>query len=208
MQEVVIKSEQIEIYNDDFEEAIAAACEEFGIDDLKHEGQRPWKAVLQYVGKRVFPDTTVLKSNKRIIHQGNGIPTNNNSYDYELLNILCDYYIMLSNKYNKLISIVAFSYMCNMNQDIIDKWADNEPSSTSFHIWKKLRHNREDCLKDKNYDSNNVVGAISIGNQEYNWNMPGVTREHRRVALSDSELPKLSVNGTQLAIGDAKSEVV
>ena len=198
MEEVVIKSDQIEIYNNDFEEAIAAACEEFGIEDLKREGQRPWKAVLQYVGKRVFPDTTVLKSNKRVMHTGNYIPTNNNSYDYELLNILCDYYIMLSNKYNKLISIVAFSYMCNMNQDIIDKWADNEPSSTSFHIWKKLRHNREDCLKDKNYDSNNVVGAISIGNQEYNWNMPGVTREHRRVALSDSELPKLSANGAQL----------
>lgn len=198
MQEVVIKSEQIEIYNDDFEEAIAAACEEFGIDDLKREGQRPWKAVLQYVGKRVFPTTTVLKSNKRVLYQGNSIPTNNNSYDYELIDALCDYYIMLSNKYNKLISIIAFSYMLNIPTNTIDVWKDTEPSTLTFKIWKKLSLNREDCLKDKNFDSNNVVGAISIGNQEYNWNMPGVTREHRRASLSDTELPKLSANGTQL----------
>ena len=197
MQEVVIKSEQIEIYNDDFEEAIAAACEEFGIEDLKREGQRPWKAVLQYVGKRVFPDTTVLKSNKRVLYQGNSIPTNNNSYDYELIDALCDYYIMLSNKYNKLISIIAFSYMLNIPTNTIDVWKDTELSTTTFKIWKKLSLNREDCLKDKNYDSNNVVGAISIGNQEYNWNMPGVTREHKRLSLGDSELPKLSGYGTQ-----------
>lgn len=207
MQEVVIKSDQIEIYNNDFEEAIAAACVEFDIDDLKHEGQRPWKAVLQYVGKRVFPDNTVLKSNKRVLHQGNYIPTNNNSYDYELLNQLCDYYIMLSNKYNKLISIIAFSYMCNIHPDIIDKWASDEPSTTSYHIYKKLRHNREDCLKDKNYDSNNVVGAISIGNQEYSWNMPGVTREHRRASLSNAELPKLGGNQPQIAIIDSKNVI-
>lgn len=197
MQEVVIKSEQIEIYNNDFEEAIAAACEEFGIEDLKHEGQRPWKAVLQYVGKRVFPDTTVLKSNKRVLYQGNSIPTNNNSYDYELIDALCDYYIMLSNKYNKLISIIAFSYMLNIPTNTIDVWKDTEPSTLTFKIWKKLSLNREDCLKDKNFDSNNVVGAISIGNQEYNWNMPGVTREHKRMSLGDSELPKLNANSTQ-----------
>jgi hypothetical protein len=208
LQEVVVKSGQIEIYNDDFEEAIAAACEEFGIDDLKHEGQRPWKAVLQYVGKRVFPDTVVLKSNKRVLYQGNSIPTNNNSYDYELIDALCDYYIMLSNKYNKLISIIAFSYMLNIPTNTIDVWKDTESSTPTFKIWKKLSLNREDCLKDKNFDSSNVVGAISIGNQEYSWNMPGVTREHKRLSLSDSELPKLSGNGANVAIIDTKSNVL
>ena len=200
MSSLLIDVDDVKIYDNEIEMHIDLICEKFGIEDLKKEGQRPWKAVLQTLGKTVFPNTKILKSKVLNIYNNNNIPTNSNAYNYELLDNLCDYYILLSDRYNKLISTVAFSYFVNIPTNTIDTWRDAEPSSLTFQIWKKLQSNREDCLKDKNYDSNNVVGAISIGNSEYGWNMPGVTREtSKRAALPASELPKLGGETVQIA---------
>lgn len=189
---IVLSVDDLQIYENDIDMAIDDACIRLGIDDLKKEGQRPWKAVMRLVGQNIFKDKSYLKSKVLNVYNNNNIPTNCNSYNYELLNTLCDYYILLSDKYNKLVSIVAFSYFVNIPTTTIDLWKDTELSTLSFKIWKKLLQNREDCLKDKNFDSNNVVGAISIGNSEYGWNMPGVSREQaRKGALSAAELPKL-----------------
>ena len=196
-------TDEITIYNDDFEVAIAEACEDLGIEDLKKEGQRPWKAVMQLVGKKLFPDRKILKDNNIYKLNNNNIPTNNNKYNYILLNELCDYYLVLSNRYNKLVSIIAFGLFININPDVIEIWASDEPSSLSFNIYKKLRLNREDCLKDKNFDSNNVVGSISIGNTEFNWNMPGVSRPFENPkALNVSQLPKLTQNTQSIVQND------
>ena len=185
----IVDCNGIEIYENDFEIAIDEACQKYGIDDLVKEGQTRWKAVMHYVGKRVFPDTKILKDRKNIILEGNSIPTNNNRYDYNILNILCDYYINLSRRYNKLISTVAFSELININTDTIDRWRDEEPSTTTFGIWKKLQGFREDGLKDKALDNGNVMGVFQVGRREYQWDMPGVKQDdsHKR-ALSITEL--------------------
>lgn len=190
--DLILSVDDIKIYDNDIDRAIEDACTKLEIEDLKREGQRPWKAVLQLVGHDIFNDKSFLKSKILNIYNNNNIPTNNNSYNYELLNELCDYYILLSNRYNKLISTVAFSYFVNIPTTTIDLWKGTESSTLTFKIWKKLQSNREDCLKDKNFDSNNVVGAISIGNSEFGWNMPGVNREQaNKSALTAAELPKL-----------------
>lgn len=190
--ETVVLIDEIEIYDDDFAAAIADACEKYKIDDLTKEGQRRWKAVMRFVGKRIFPDNKVLKDKNTVYLNNNRIPTNNNRYNYGILNILCDYYINLSNIYNKLISTVAFSYFVNIQEDVINKWKDSEPNSASWKIWKKLQTDREDSLKDKAVDSGNVMGVFQVGRREYQWDMPGVREDasSRRV-LTASELPKL-----------------
>uniref|UniRef100_A0AAU8B5L5 Uncharacterized protein n=1 Tax=Dulem virus 39 TaxID=3145757 RepID=A0AAU8B5L5_9CAUD len=193
-EELIVNANGIEIFDNDFEIAIAEACAKFGIDDLVKEGQTRWKAVMHFVGKRVFPDTRVLKDKNTIWLEGNSIPTNNNRYDYNILNILCDYYINLSRQYNKLISTVAFSEFVNIDTRVLEGWKDTEPSTTSFRIWKKLQGNREDSLKDKAVDSGNVMGVFQVGRREYQWDMPGVREEPtNKKALSAAELPKLSV---------------
>jgi hypothetical protein len=203
----------LEIYTDDVEVAIADACAEFGIDDLRKEGQRLWKAVMRYVGKHIFPDTAVLKDKTTVMLQGNSIPTDSNRYDYNILNILCDYYIGLSDRYNKLVSNVAYAYFCNIAVETVDKWALVDDSSmvsskTALQIYKKLQGTRLDCIKDKTFDNGNVTGSIAVGNWEYSLNMPGVSRDAPRPALRSSELPKLATelhqNGTQLADAQAQ----
>lgn len=186
---VVVSLGEIEIYENDFEIAIAEACEKYGIEDLVKEGQTRWKAVMHYVGKRVFPDTKMLKDKQTVWLEGNRIPTNNNRYDYDILDILCDYYIQLSRRYNKLISAVAFAEFININVGVIDQWREQESSTPSYQIWKKLQDDREDSLKDKAVDSGNVMGVFQVGRREYQWDMPGVREDARKsIAQTPDEI--------------------
>ena len=84
--EVIVNCNGIEIFDNDFELAISEACDKYGIDDLVKEGQTRWKAVMHYVGKRVFPDNKILKDKNTVWLEGNKIPTNNNRYDYNIIN--------------------------------------------------------------------------------------------------------------------------
>ena len=143
----------------------------------------------------------ILKDKNTVWLEGNKIPTNNNRYDYNIINILCDYYIQVSRRYNKLISTVAFSEFINITTTTIDLWKDTEPSTLTFKIWKKLQGLREDSLKDKAADSGNVMGVFQIGRREFAWDMPGVREDqHARRSLTDAELPKLSENNQTKAI--------
>lgn len=206
-EELIVNANGIEIYDDDFEIAIAEACQKFNIDDLVKEGQTRWKGVMHFVGKRVFPDNKILKDKNTILLDGNNIPTNNNRYDYNILNILCDYYINLSRQYNKLISTVAFSELVNIPTNTVDLWKDTEPSSLSFKIWKKLQGFREDSLKDKAVDSGNVMGVFQVGRREFLWDMPGVRDDsHNKPNFPASELPKLGADFIQNAQIESKNE--
>lgn len=207
-EDMILKTESVELYEDDVEQAISEACEKFKVDDLVKEGQTRWKAVLHFVGKRLFPDRKVLRDKKVVWIDGNSIPTNNNRYDYYIINILCDYYIQLSRSYNKLISSVAFAEFINVSVDTVDNWKDTDPSSLSWRIWKKLQGNREDSLKDKAIDSGNVMGVFQVGRREYQWDMPGVREETGgRRALTAAELPRLGIGKTEntdLSANDAQ----
>ena len=197
-EDMILKTESVELYEDDVEQAISEACEKFKVEDLVKEGQTRWKAVLHFVGKRLFPDRKVLRDKKIVWIDGNSIPTNNNRYDYYIINILCDYYIQLSRSYNKLISSVAFAEFINVSVDTVDNWKDTDPSSLSWRIWKKLQGNREDSLKDKAIDSGNVMGVFQVGRREYQWDMPGVREETgSRRALTAAELPRLGIGKTE-----------
>lgn len=206
--DMILKTDSVELYEDDVDQAISEACEKYKVEDLVKEGQTRWKAVLHFVGKRLFPDRKVLRDKNTVWIDGNSIPTNNNRYDYYIINLLCDYYIQLSRRYNKLISSVAFGEFVNISVDTIDNWKDTESSSLSWRIWKKLQGNREDSLKDKAIDSGNVMGVFQVGRREYRWDMPGVREDtSSRRALTAAELPKLGIEKTEntdLSANDAQ----
>lgn len=183
----------VQIYTSTVQDLIDNACIEFHIDDLLKAGQRQWKAVMYYVGKRLFPDTKVLKD-KRLYSTGVAM-TNYNRYDYEVLDILCNYYLNLSDRYSKLVSAVAFSYFCNIPTNTIDIWAGDEPSQGSFKIWQKLRQNRKDCILDRAYDSNSPVGAMYVGNTDFPQELG--TDMGQRKAITAQELPRLDEKKSQ-----------
>ena len=188
----------VKIYDNDVEMAIDDACHKFHIEDLKAERQRPWKSVLQFVGNRVFADRKLLKSKVLSVYDNNIIPTNCNRYNYELIESICNYYIYLSNIYDKFVSTEGFSYFVNIPKDTIDGWKQTEPSSTSYRIWKKLQDIRLESIKDDALDNGNVTGTMFVGNTEYGLNLPGVSREQaNKPALTADELPKFSDDSRQ-----------
>ena len=189
---LIVELGRIQIYTRTVQDLIDQACIEFHIDDLLKAGQRQWKAVMQYVGMHLFPDTKVLKD-KSLSPLNNGtIPTNCNRYDREVLYKLCDYYIYISNVYSKLVSTVAFSYFCNIPTTTFDLWKDEESSSLAFKIWQKLQRSRKDCILDRAYDSNSPVGTMFVGNNEFGMNQPGIgDNATQRRAITAQELPRL-----------------
>lgn len=169
--------EDIIIHKSDIDSCIYDICQEEKID-LKKAKQGEWRYILREAGSRLFKNTDVLKDKSIIYGQGNIVASNNNRYDYVKVNDLCDYYISISDKYNKLVSILAFSYLSGIDDTTIDKW--KEPGCGGFGIWRKLTARRQDSLKDRLFDSNNPVGAMSIGNTEFLWNMPGVSNRQEQ----------------------------
>lgn len=186
-----------QLYREDFERAIEQACRELQIDDLKSEGQRPWKAVCKRVGEIIFNDNSILKDKQ--LYDNPYIPTNYNRYNYNILNCICDEYIYFSDIYNKLCSTVAFSSWCNIDCGVIDNWRLNKESSPiSYEIWKKLQGIRKDCIKDRAYDNKSPVGAMFVGNNEFGMNQPGIGYEATQArALSANELPQLGGSNSQ-----------
>lgn len=188
-----------QVYREDFKSAILQACAEQGIEDLKKEGQRPWKAVCKRVGEILFPDNNALRDHKLYINKSKAVEySTNNRFDYILLNAICDEYIYWSDIYNKLCSTVAFSYIVNIPTTTIDLWKGAEPSSESFKIWEKLQGTRRDCITDKAYDANSPVGAMFVGNNEFAMNQPGVGYEATQAqALTANDLPQLGGANSQ-----------
>lgn len=188
MDELIIKVDEVDIYDSDVDAAISDACAKFGIEDLTKASQRRWKRVMEFVGKRIFRDNKILRDKNTVWLEGNNIPTNNNRFDYNIINILCDYYMSLSDQYDKLISAEAFSLFLNISRDTVGNWKDEEPSSTRFHIYKKLKDYRLECIKDNAYDNGNVTGTMYVGNAEYGTNLPGVREEKssgRRISADE-----------------------
>jgi len=186
-EELIVNANGVEIFDNDFDIAISDACQKYGIDDLCKASQRRWKRVMGYVGKRIFRDTKILRDKNTVWLEGNKIPTNNNRFDYNILNILCDYYMSLSDQYDKLISAEAFSLFLGMSRDTIGSWKDEESSTTRFRIYKKLKDFRLECIKDNSFDNGNVTGTMYVGNVEYGTNMPGVKEERRKIQCRTTE---------------------
>lgn len=186
----VEKVKDIIIHENDIESCIYDICEQEGID-IKKAKQGEWRYILRAAGNRLFRNTDILKDKSIVYGQGNIIPSNNNRYNYDKVNQLCDYYISISDKYNKLVSILAFSYLSCIDDTTIDKWG-SDPSCGGFGIWQKLINRRQDSLKDKLFDSSNPVGAMSIGNTEFKWNLPGVhnRQDQRQTAPSIPDMAR------------------
>lgn len=219
----------IEVFENDIELYLQQFAERDFIDDYKTVPQSVWNAALRYVQKHVFSDKGIIKSKVNIYN--NSIPSNCNSYDYELVNNICDIYIDLCFRYNKEISILGFSNLTGIDNETINIWGNdnskyniynninnnsindyngNKLSTSSFGIYKKLCSMREESLSNKLVDGKqNPVGPIAVLNRQFGWASPyssDSTRQTRK-ALSNAELPKLGENQPQIAIIDSKNVI-
>ena len=163
----------IEVFEDDIQIAISLFCDENNISDLKDISQSVYNALLKYIYKHCFKGTNKLKSDK-LYSTCEQIMSNYNAYDIDLCHQLCEYYIYLSQLYEKEISIVGFSNLSGISENTIISWGKGDQrkalSPLSCEIYEKLNKGRENSLSDKlSSGKGNPVGILAILNHNFNW---------------------------------------
>lgn len=211
MEKVQEQEHTVEVFENDIQLYLSMFCEEHGIEDMKKESQSVWNSCLRYIYKHVFKNTDSLKQSNNIYNINNPIPSNYNSYDYDIVLKVLDIYIFdMCMRYDKEVSIIGFSTMTGIDEGVIYDWGNGSTklSTASIQIYKKLNEFREESLSNKLVTGKqNPVGVLGVLNRHYAWNMPGVSREQaNNNALSAAELPKLSADFVQNAQIESKNE--
>ena len=198
MEKVADQEDVIDVFESDIALYLRMFCEANEIDNIKSESQSVWNGALRYIRKHVFNNRDVLKSKDNINIYNNNIPSNFNAYNYDTVNSVCDIYIDLCFIYDKEVSIIGFSNLTGIDQELIYNWGNEgtKLSSTSYQIYKKLNEFREESLSNKLVTGRqNPVGVLGVLNRHYAWNLPGVSREQtEKRALTARDLPKLGAN--------------
>lgn len=210
MEKVQEQEQTTEVFENDIALYLRMFCEEQKIEDIKKESQAVWNAALIYIHKHVFNNPDILKSHNNIINNNSIMDSNYNSYDYDTVNNICDYYIYLCMMYDKEVSAIGFSLLTGIDRYTIATWRDEgtKLSPKSSDIGKKIYDFREESLSAKLATANkNPVGILAILNRHYAWNLPGVSREQTsKQALSAAELPKLGGNAPELVQIEQKEQ--
>lgn len=197
MQKVEHAGETIELFENDIDFYLHQFQDEQEIEDLRTVTQTIWNACLMYIQRHVFTNRDNLKQKNNIYTDNTLIATNCNSYDYDILDSICDYYIYITALYDKECSIYGFSKLVNIPYNTIMEWGNNYSnrdlsSSRSFKIYKKLTDEREQSLTAKLVSMKHPTALAIILNKDYAYNLPGVSKEQaNKSALTAAELPKL-----------------
>lgn len=203
MEKVKAAEQNIEVYENEIDEYLHQFQIDQDIDDLRAIPQTVWNACLMYIQRHVFTDRDLLKQKNNIYTDNTLMATNCNSYDYELLNDICDYYIYMCALYDKECSIYGYSKLTNINYQNIMEWGNNynnsnRLSSKSCEIYKKLTNAREQSLVAKLVSMKHPTAMAIILNKDYGYNLPGVSKEQaNKPTLGDRQLPKLGINKIQ-----------
>lgn len=184
-----VKTEEgIEVFENDIYLYLQEYIDTHNIEDMHREPQSRWNAALLYINKNYFKlHQDLLKSGN--YSTGNLVynnASNNNAYDLEIINNICDIYIDLCYEYDKEISILGFSKLTGINQDTFYDWGNqsSRPGSLGCEIYKKLSREREESLSNMLISGKrNPVGLLGALNRHYGWNMGqprGVTGEQKQ----------------------------
>jgi hypothetical protein len=169
-----------EVFNSDMDYYITQFKEENNIEDFTRESQSRWNACLMYIHAHVFTDPKLLKSKDNYTESNCIMDSTFNSYNYDLLNDICNYYIYLCMINNKEVSINGFTFLTGINQETIhtwDRYSGERLSNKSFEIYQKLHVYREESLVAKLTSMNHPTAIAILLNKHYGYNLPGVSKE-------------------------------
>lgn len=178
-------------------------CERRNIEDMRKESQSIWNAALMFIRREVFRDREAFR-NKNLIADTNCIMNSTcNTYNYDLIDRVCDHYIYLCMEYEKEISVLGFSNLTGIPDGTIYDWGYNprELSRKGSEIHKKLLKYNEESLENKLVSTKaNAIGLIAILNRRHGWASPYTADSNRQrtQALTADQLPQLGQTTREL----------
>lgn len=152
-------------------------------EEIVTETQNRWHGALMYTYMNVFKNNNYIYIN----------PNDTNEYNYNIINGICDIYMYLCEKYNKISNYYGLSALLYISTSTILAWGSCKLNSTQRQIYEKLIESHERGLSDRLISAkNNPVGVLGALNHYYNWSMPNVrVQQQQQQALSVADLPKL-----------------
>lgn len=207
--------EGIEVYYSEIHIALKEYINDRQIEDMGKETQNRWNAALIYIYNTVFKGTDKLKrSNYSTGNLMYGKSSNNNAYDIDIVNQICDYYIALCYEYDKEISINGFSKMTGIDTDLIYKWGGKpgkyaegiqEVGAAGLDLHKKLTDERQESLSGMLISGKRppvaILGAL---NRWYGWNMgqPAIQEQTQAPALSQDEIRQIADQAAHISTAE------
>lgn len=193
----------IEVYYSEIHQALQEYIADREIEDMTKETQNRWNAALIYIYNAVFKGTNKLKrDNYNTVY--NGGSSNNNAYDIDAVNRICDYYIALCFEYDKEVSINGFSKLTGISTDCILRWGGKggtygngiqDAGEAGLALHKKLTDERQESLSGMLISGKRppvaILGAL---NRWYGWNMgqPQAIEKTDAPALSRDEVHQIA----------------
>lgn len=161
------------------------------VEDWKKETITRWHGACMYIGRSLFKNTLILKDIYRRDPAGNGGTSNYNSYDYDLLSDLLDYYSILCSRLNKPVTLWGFAYFIGTDSYTINEMRDRlTPASKA--TFQKVWEIQERALTDRAVQGGGVT-LIATLNHIHGWD--GSQREQKSDnsgSLGVQSLPRLT----------------
>lgn len=210
----------IALFDENIDMLIQEAFEKLECESITKLSNTQWNYIMSYIGFRMFPDNRLIKDNAipSRLYSYNAYDFNiiyNITLRYILL---CYRYNKIPSFMGlSLILNIPYTSIQNWNDNTLDyntlSNGDNVYSSTyngidnsvqdngiknvtirPIDIYKLIVQAREGTLKNIAIDSKQVVGTLAVANNEFGWNVPGMTGKTDSVrSLTAAELPKLEI---------------
>ena len=168
-------------------------------NDIIKSPMNLWQAALIHVNRQCVNREDISTVEKHIINNYGGY-AQNLTYDPEKIGMLCDIYISLCFRYDKIVSAYGFSLMLGVSYDTLKNWRGQynvgEVSSASRlnqtkTIMQNIKDARQNSLENFAFSGGKgTIGSLAALNYEYGWSGKGQYIEDRRErALAAEELP-------------------
>lgn len=204
MEKVQETQESEEIFENDIDMYFKDFCEREEIEDMRLYPQSIFYAALIYIYNHVFKNTNRLRLKSKLEGYNNQYSninnSNCNSYNYEYLNYIADYYIYMCYKYNKICTITGFCKLTGIYESVVYDWGNEKRaaklSTSGRDLWEKLSKDYESSGEARLWSGKNPVGQLAVMNRRFGWNLPGVSRESTAKAIKTAaDLPQLGPSG-------------
>lgn len=119
--------------------------------------------------RKLFPRGSFKKSDT-----GEELP--GGVYNWNNVNTILDIYLYLCSKYNKVPSVIGFSLFTGIDYSYLYDLCERfELRPEMQEVVKRINLLRENGISNRLIDGkSNPIGAISVLNHQFGWNMPGV----------------------------------
>lgn len=181
--DIQVLPDDLTTYENRMNQAINDFCMMNGIQSMKEEPQNVYMACLMFVNRQVFRAKMGLQNNQKSVLDYS---------DVDILTGVAEWYIFTSAMYNKTVSVNDYCRLIGIQYETFRRWgndsSDNILSQRRYAIFKAITNTREETLANLLQTAKSPVGILGILNRQFNWNLPGVSREESKPRLSRSDM--------------------